>query len=127
DAAFAQSESAESIRRGDLTSGLHYSGLGLGPASQPEAPRTTSRRSGVAASGAHLTRAKHEAEQARRDATRADADAQKAQRALTAAEADLKRLRAAVAVTERQATKAHEHVAAAEKRLEQLRSARGRP
>jgi hypothetical protein len=128
DAAFADAKSAHSLRQGDLTTALHYSGLGFGPAKKADEPATTSRGSarvgGRAASRAQLTKAERDVQQARRDAERADADVEKAKHAVTSAEADLKRLRAALTVATRQASKAHEHTAGAEKRLKQL--SRGR-
>ena len=131
DAAFADPKSAQSLHDGDLTTALHYSGLGFGPATKDDGRATTSRgsaRGGAgAASAAQVSKAKREIEQARRDAGRADADVEKAQQAVTATEADLKRLRVALTVAVRKATKAHEHAAGVEKRLEHLSRGRTRP
>lgn len=130
DAAFADPKSAQSLRAGDLTTALHYSGLGFGSATKGDeratTPRGSARGGAGAASAAQVSKAKREVEQARRDAGRADADVEKAQQAVTATEADLKRLRAALTVAVQQATKAHEHVAGAAKRLEHLSRGRTR-
>jgi hypothetical protein len=130
DAAFADAKSAELLRAGDLTTALHYSGLGFGPAASADEHATTSRRSdrsgAGAATAAQVSKAKRDVEQARRDVARADLDVEKAQQAVTTTEADLKRLRAALTVAVRQATKAHEHATGAEKRLEHLRRGRTR-
>ncbi|HEY6471671.1 MAG TPA: hypothetical protein VIY26_02180 [Acidimicrobiales bacterium] len=133
DAAFADPKSAQLLREGDLTTALHYSGLGFGPATKGDERAPTSRgsarggSSAGAANAAQVSKAKRDVEQARRDAGRADAEVEKAQQAVTATEADLKRLRAALTVAVRQATKAHEHAAEAEKRLEHLSRGRTRP
>jgi hypothetical protein len=131
DAAFADPESAQSLIEGDLTTALHYSGLGFGPATKgDEGGAATSRGSapvrGSVPSAAQVTKAKRELEQARRDAGRADADVEKARQAVTATEADLKRLRAALTVAVRQASTASKHAAAAEKRLAHLSRGRTR-
>lgn len=128
DAAFADATSAEALRQGDLTSGLRYSGLGLGAAPKRATSSGTARdASGARATASQVTKAKREVEQARRDAERADADAEKAQRSVTSTEADLKRLRAASTVAARQAAKAHDHADATQARLEHLQGARKRP
>ena len=128
DTAFADLESAQSLRAGDLTTSLHYSGLGFGPATKaderadsavplaaaalPRVPRNCPRRS-VTWSRPGATPG-------------AETDVENAQQAVTAAEADLKRLRAALTVAVRQATKANEHAAEAVKRLEHLSRGRTR-
>lgn len=129
DAAFADPGSAQSLRDGDLTAALRYSGLGFAPTTERDERVGTSRgsaRGSGAASAAQMSKAKRDVEQVRRDAQRADTDVGKAQQAVTAAEADLKRLRTALTVAVRQATKAHEHVAGAEKRLGHLSRGRTR-
>ena len=72
DAAFADLESAQSLRAGDLTTSLHYSGLGFGPATKADERAATSRGSArggsTATSAAQLSKAKRDVEQARRDA-----------------------------------------------------------
>ncbi len=131
DAAFADAQSAQSLLEGGLTNGLRYSGLGFVSATKSDptrpGPRASSRAGGAggaAVSSTQVTKAKREAEQARRDAQRADASVEKAQRAVAATEADLKRLRVALTVALRQASKARDHAATAEKRLAQLRRGR---
>ncbi len=130
DAAFSDAQSAQYLLEGDLTNGLHYSGLGFAPSTRSDAPRPAtrapSRAGGAAVTSTQVTKAKRDAVQARRDAQRADASVEKAQQAVTTTEADLKRLRVALTVALRQASKARDQAATAEKRLEQLRRGRAR-
>jgi septal ring factor EnvC (AmiA/AmiB activator) len=124
DAAFSDSGSAQSLREGCLTAGLHYSGLGFGTEAGRQAGSTPSRK---AARGTGLRtyaeskEAKDDLQQARSEAKRADSEVAKGLRAVKTAEADLQRLRAALTVAQRQATKAHEKAASAQKRVERLR------
>jgi hypothetical protein len=126
DAAFSDPNSAQSLREGCLTTGLHYSGLGFGPDVKVRTSTTRSRSSDGARRDPETTKAKHNLEHAQNEATLAASEVEKAQRAVKTAEGDLKRLRAALSVATRRATRAHKEVSRAQEKLDLLRNSRSR-
>jgi hypothetical protein len=110
DAAFADADAARALRRGQLTTGLQYSGLGLVAGSS--APRTTTRRSDSKA-----REAERELKEARRLTEQADARLAKATRAVAQATAELARCKSSASEATREATEAHKRLAAAERRV----------
>ena len=118
EAAFADPQAAEVLRGGRLTSGLHYSGLGI--VAQPQTgslPRTkasTSDRS--SRSRADQVAAQRDLERANGDVEQADADVVKARRAVAVAADELKRLKSAEAVAVRRSKEAHDRASAAKKK-----------
>jgi len=119
EAAFADPKAAEALRGGRLTSGLHYSGLGI--AAQPHTgsfPRTkasTSDRSSM--SRADQVAAQRDLERANDEVEQADADVVKARRAVAVAANELKRLKSAEALAVRRSKEAHDRASAAKKKL----------
>jgi hypothetical protein len=121
DAAFSDPTSAQSLREGCLTTGLHYSGLGFGTEAKVRTSTAQSRGSDRAKRSHETASAKHNLERAKDEATQAASEVEKAQRAVKAAEADLARLRAALSVATRRATRAHQTVSSAQEKLDRLR------
>ena len=124
DAAFSDTDSAESLRGGCLTAALDYSGLGFGADAEPldsagnaAAPARTKRRP----TGTETDKAKQNLELARSEAAEAVSDVEKAQRAVKTAEVDLQRQQAALTVAQRRATRANEKASNAQKNLDLLR------
>ena len=119
EAAFADPQAAESLRRGRLSRGLRYSGLGF--AAQPQngpleraKGSTSARRSRP---GADQVAAQRDLENANRDLERADDEVAKARRAVAAAEDELKRLKSAEALAVRRSKQAHDRASTAKKKL----------
>lgn len=112
EAAFADPKAAESLLRGRLNKGLHYSGLGFDAQASPgvSGSRTASRR-------ADRTAAKRNLEKASNEAQRADAQMEKTSQAVTAATQELTRLKSAKTVAIRHSKEAHAKVSAAKKAL----------
>ncbi len=121
DAAFSDPSSAQSLREGCLTTGLHYSGLGFGADAKVRTSTARPRGSDPAKRSPKTAKAKHNLDQAQNEATLAASEVDRAQRAVKAAEADLNRLRAALSVATRRATKAHKMVSRAQENLDLLR------
>ena len=120
EAAFADPQAAEGLRGGQLSSGLHYSGLwSVQPPTGP-LPRvkgsTSTRKS---KSGMDQAAAQRDLEDAKRGLERADAEVSKVRRSLGVASEELKRLKSAEALAVRKAKQAHDRVSAAEKKLSQ--------
>lgn len=119
EAAFADPQAAESLRRGRLSSGLHYSGLGLGPPT--EAELSTRARGSLPArspsSKVDQVAAKRNLEKANREAAQADAHMEKARQALATAVDELTRLKSAEALAVRRSKEAHAQASAAKKKL----------
>jgi hypothetical protein len=123
EAAFADPKAAESLLGGCLSSGLRYSGLGLGeqagagsttgPKGSASARRATTKAGQIAAER-NVEKAQHEAEQA-------DADVQQARRALAVAAQEVNRLKSAEALAVRRSKAAHAKVSAAKTKLNTLR------
>lgn len=124
DAAFSDSDSADLLREGCLTGGLHYSGLGFGVGagrqSGPEPPRKGVSR-GDRPTRAETNKAKRELQEARSEAKRADSEVERTLRAVKAAEADLHHLRTALSVARRQATQANKRATGAQKKVDRQR------
>jgi hypothetical protein len=123
DAAFSDPVSAASLRTGQLTGTLHYSGLGFGSDRAPTSAPSRLPGSESQAPASTTTKARKELEEATRAAARADAEADMAKQALVRAEADLKRLRAASAVAGRKAKKARQVASAAQRKYDSLKGA----
>jgi hypothetical protein len=121
DAAFSDPNSAQLLRLGCLTTGLHYSGLGFGADAKVRGSTAQSRDSDRPKRSTETAKAKHNLEDAQNEATQAAAEVEKARRAVMAAEADLNRLQAALSVATRRATKAVNMVSRAQERLDLLR------
>lgn len=121
DAAFSDPSSAQSLREGCLTTGLHYSGLGFGADARVRTSTTRSGESDRAKRSPETAKAKHNLEHAQNEAALAASEVEKAQRAVKATETDLKRLRASLSVATRRATRAHEMVSRAQEKLDLLR------
>ena len=121
DAAFSDPSSAQSLREGCLTTGLHYSGLGFGADANVRTSTARSRESDRAKRSPETAKAKQNLEHAQNEATLAASEVEKAQRAVKAAEADLNRLQAALSVATRRATRAHKTVSRAQEKLDLLR------
>ncbi len=120
DAAFSDPNSAQSLREGCLTTGLHYSGLGFGADANVRTSTARSRASDRAKHSPETAKAKHNLEHAQNEATLAATEVENAQRAVNAAEADLNRLRAALSVATRRATRAYEVASRAQEKLDLL-------
>ena len=119
EAAFADPQAAESLRRGRLSSGLHYSGLGFAAhpqiASLPRTKGSTSARS--SRSGADQTAAKGDLAQANREVEQADSEVAKARQAVAVAADELKRLKSVEALAVRRSREARDRASGAKKRL----------
>jgi hypothetical protein len=112
DAAFADPKAAEAVRASQLTTALHYSGLGLADS----ASASPVRASRAEPSGAATAAAKRDLELANREAERAHVEAEKARQAVALAEDDLKRLKTTAALAVRRAADAHKKASVAKKR-----------
>ncbi len=121
EAAFADPEAAERLLGGRLSSGLHYSGLGLGEQTAVGSPTgAKNTRSIRARSGAERIAAKRDLKDAHREAERADGAVKKAREALSEAADELTRLETAEASAVRRSKEAHAKVSAAKKKLSTL-------
>jgi hypothetical protein len=123
EAAFADPQAAESLRRGRLSSGLHYSGLGFTAQDQTERPSRTRGSASARSSGSEADQiaAKHNFEKANREAEHADADLEKARRAIAEATDELTRLKSAEALAIQRSKEAHARTSAAKKKLRRRR------
>jgi hypothetical protein len=119
EAAFADPKAAESLLGGRLSSGLHYSGLGLGE--QAGAGSTTGPKGSTSARGvrteAEQIAADRNVEKAQHEAEQADADVQQARQALAEATQEVNRLKSAEALAVRRSKAAHSKVSAAMRKL----------
>jgi hypothetical protein len=113
DAAFADPRAAESVRAGQLSTALRYSGLGLADTGSASPVRTAK----IDRSSSAMSAAKRHLEEANREAERADAEAERARRAVAVAENDLKRLKTTAALAVRRATNARKKASAAKKKV----------
>jgi hypothetical protein len=126
EAAFADPQAADDLRRGGLTRGLHYSGLGF------ETPRTPSGRGAKGNSAPQRPRsdnvitARRAVEKTEREVKRAEADLVRATRAVRVTQDELQRLRVAESQARQRSRIAHDKAAAAQKRLNGLRGQSGR-
>jgi hypothetical protein len=123
EAAFADSQAAERLLAGRLSTGLHYSGLGF-----EERISTGERISASDAatklgrkSDSDLAAAERSLKKANDDADRADAELVKAKVAKAEAAKELTRLKSAEALATRESKAAHARVLAAKRRVSQLR------
>jgi hypothetical protein len=125
DAAFSDLDSAHSLRKGCLTSALHYSGLGFGVATKGHGTAAQQRKrpspKPSRSEGAE-TKAVHALEHAQNEVRKAQAELETATRAVRRAEADLQRLRLALTVATSRANSAAEKESGARKRLDLLRA-----
>jgi hypothetical protein len=122
DAAFADPQAAEALLAGRLSSGLQYSGLGLGEQAGTES-KTRSRGSSStrrAKSEAGRVAAERSVETAEHEAEQADAQMEEARRALAEATRELVRLKSAEAMAVRRSKAAHAKVSAAHTKLSKL-------
>ena len=118
DAAFSDPDSAQSLRKGCLTTTLHYSGLGFGA----DAMRSTRP---VGAKGSpQAAKVRQDLDTARSEAELASSEVERARRAVKAAEAELHRMRAALTAATRRETQADRKASNAEKKLDRLRGTR---
>lgn len=124
EAAFADPQSAESLLGARLTSGLRYSGLGLGDQIVDASPSEAKGRprTGARTTGAPRVAAERALKKASREAELADAAVEEARQAVARASRQLTRLRSAESLAVRDARDAHVRVSAARKNLGQSRS-----
>ncbi len=121
DAAFADPQAAELLLQGRLSSGLHYSGLGLGDRAPAEsttdvkksAPEPRAKSVAKITAERALTKAQHEAEEA-------DTQLESARQAVTKAAEELSRLECAEAQGVRRSEEAHARASAAKQKLSKL-------
>jgi hypothetical protein len=128
-AALVDPEAAELVRRGRLTTALHYSGLGPGGLGDgmrdggstgrglDQARDTANRRPARDA----VASAQRELEKANREVARGEAEVEEAGRKVAAAETTLKEARSAATLAVRRVRAAQKSAAAAQKRLEAAR------
>ena len=119
EAAFADERAADSLLGGQLSTGLRYSGLGLGA----DASSRSASRAKVARSSRRDNRvvARQELERANREAERADTEVAKVRQAIAVTEEDLKRLKSDEARAVRRSSDAHKRATAVEKGLSSRR------
>ncbi len=119
EAAFADPRAAEDLRRGHLSRGLHYSGLGFTAPTQTVSPSHTkgpvSTRS--SRSKTDLIAAQRNLDKANRKVEQADAAVKKARRAVAAAADELTRLKSTEQLAVRQFKEACDRASVAEKKL----------
>lgn len=122
EAAFADPNAAESLLRGRLSSGLHYSGLGFGEPSSTGLATSAKSLALVrgARSKADQVAAEHNLEKARQEAERADAELENASHAVVEATQELTRLKSAESRAIRQSKEAGSKVSSAENALDKL-------
>ena len=123
EAAFADPKAAENLLGGCLSSGLRYSGLGLGEQAatgSTTGPKTSASARRARTEAERIT-AERNVEKAQREAEQADADVQKARRALAAAAQEVNRLKSAEALAVRRSKVAHSKVSAAKRGLNTMR------
>ncbi len=122
EAAFADPQAAESLRGGNLSAGLHYSGLGFAAQTQTGSPPRTkgSASARTSRSGADQL-AKRNLEKASRDVEQADAHVEKARQAVAEAANELTRLKSAEALARQRSREAHDRATAAKKELSKRR------
>jgi hypothetical protein len=118
EAAFADSEAAELLQAGRLTSGLHYSGLGLATATQVAPAARVSSSAAGSASQAVRALAQRDLEKANRDLETATAELAKARRAVADATIELRGFKSAEALAVRRSREAEKRVVAAKKKLD---------
>ena len=119
EAAFADPEAAEDLRRGQLTRGLHYSGLGFSAPPQTSSPlhtkdpvTTRSSRSKAEQIAAQRNLAK-----ANREVEQADAEVKKARQRVAEAADELARLKSAETLAVRRSKEARDRTLVAKKKV----------
>ena len=119
EAAFADPQAADRLLGGRLSSGLHYSGLGLGEQAGTGSPTGIKGSASARRSRSEASRisAERNFEKASREAEQAAARVEKARRAVMEATQELTRLKSAEALAARRSKEAHARASAAKKKL----------